>query len=94
MRIIDGRIVTQQIGNDSITDAQLNSLFQEGNLERIYAAESAVTFTSPFADVPIVVTAEGPGLDYARVLHKYADSFSWQSDIPGSANWFAWGHRS
>lgn len=94
MRIIDGRIVAQQVVDDSITDAKLNSLFQEDNFARIYAAESAITFTTPFAETPAVVTAEGPGLSYARILHKYADSFSWQADIPGSAHWFAWGHRS
>jgi len=94
MRIIDGRVATVRIIDGSVIDPKLNSLFQEGNFVRIYGAESAITFTSPFAETPAVVTAEGPGLSYARVLHKYADSFSWQSDIPGSAHWFAWGHRS
>lgn len=93
-RIIDGRIRTEHVGDGSITNPKLDSLFQTDRLVAVGTVEAWVNFPIAYGDTPVVTTAPGPDVAYARITNVLPGSFSWQADAPGSASWIAHGHRS
>jgi len=93
MRILDGRIREERLLDDEVTDAKLHSLFQMDRLVAIGSVEATVAFGTAYGDTPVVTTAPGPDISYARITGVWPESFTWVADTPGSASWMAWGHR-
>jgi len=92
-KIADSQVSTAKVIDGDITDAKLNSLFQSQNLVSIDSTVTSVSFPTTFSDTPVVITAPGPGVTYARVTTVTPTSFGWVADASGSASWQAHGHR-
>jgi len=92
-KLADSIVATSKILDGDVTDPKLNSLFQSQNLVSIDSVETYVSFPVAYSDTPVVATAPGPGVTYARVTDVTPGSFAWVGDASGSASWFAHGHR-
>jgi len=93
-KMADSFVVAGKVTDDSITNPKLNSLFQTGRLVAVGTVEAWIDFPTAYGDTPVVTTAPGPDVEYARILSVLPGSFSWQADAAGSASWIAHGHRS
>jgi len=92
-KLADSAVATAKVIDGDITDAKLSSLFQSQNLVSIDSVVTSVSFPTTFSDTPVVVTAPGPGVTYARVTTVTPSSFGWVADAAGSASWEARGHK-
>jgi len=92
-KVANSAIGTAQIIDGNIADGDLDSLFQKGINVSIDSVLAWVSFPTAYGDTPVVITAEGPGVTYARVQTVTPGSFQWVADAAGSASWYAWGHR-
>lgn len=92
--IADSAVGTAQIIGGEVTNPKLDSLFQTDRLVAVGTVEAWVDFPTVYGDTPVVTTAPGPDVAYARITNVLPGSFSWQADAPGSASWLAHGHRS
>jgi len=86
-------VITEHIRPGNVTNPTLNSLFQMQRLVAIGSVEAYVSFPTAYGDTPVVTTAPGPTVTYARVTAVTPGSFAWLANAPGSASWMAWGHR-
>ena len=92
-KLADSVIGSAEIIDGQVTDSKLDSLFQMQRLVAIDTPPAYVNFPTAYSDTPVVTTAPGPDLAYARVTDVVPGSFEWMSDAPGSASWLSWGHR-
>jgi len=95
-KMADGFIVAGEVAAEAISDDKLDSFFQGEMLTTVPETGLWVTYPTPYTATPTVMAVPGPGNTWARVRQVGVDSFEWQGAAgpgPGTASWFAWGHR-
>ena len=96
VKIVDGRIRTENIVAGRVTNPKLDSLFQMGRLALVPDTAIGVTFPTAYKDTPVVIAVPGPGNTWVRVNSVTPAAFQWMGAAgpgPGTASWMAWGHR-
>ena len=96
LKMADGFIVAGEVAAEAISDDKLDSFFQGGILTTVPETGLWVTYPTPYTATPTVMAVPGPGNTWARVRQVGLTSFEWQGAAgpgPGTASWFAWGHR-
>ena len=97
VKIVDGRIRTENLLAGEVTNPKMDSLFQKSILTTVPDTGIWVTFPTAYADTPVVIAVPGSGNTWARVISVGKTSFNWQGAAgpgPGTASWLAWGHKT